>query len=56
MVTKDKIDEAAAILDGHLGPGIFNYDGDYIIIIRSYNVLSMYKGNIMLILGRTYGT
>ena len=28
VVTKKKIDEAASIVDAHLGPGVFNYDGD----------------------------
>ena len=28
VVTKEKIDEAAAIYEAHLGPGLFNYDGN----------------------------
>lgn len=27
VITKEKIDEAAAILEGHLGSEVFNYDG-----------------------------
>ena len=27
VVTKEKIDEAAAVHEAHLGPGLFNYDG-----------------------------
>ena len=27
-MTKEKIDEAAAIYEAHLGPGLFNYDGN----------------------------
>ena len=26
-MTKEKIDEAAAVYEAHLGPGLFNYDG-----------------------------
>ena len=29
VVTKEKIDEAAAVYEAHLGPGLFNYDGNY---------------------------
>ena len=29
VVTKEKIDEAAAVYEAHLGPGLFNYDGKY---------------------------
>lgn len=29
MVTKEKIEEAAALVDAHLGPGLFNADGMY---------------------------
>ena len=28
MVTKEKIDEAAAVYEAHMGPGLFNYDGE----------------------------
>ncbi len=34
VVTKQKIDEAASIIDGHLGPGLFNYDGDCNIYVH----------------------
>ena len=29
-MTKEKIDEAAAVYEAHLGPGLFNYDGRFI--------------------------
>ena len=32
MVTKEKIDEAASIIDGHMGPGLFNYDGNISVL------------------------
>ena len=32
MVTKEKIDEAAAVVESHLGPEVFNYEGTYIIL------------------------
>ena len=28
MVTKEKIEEAKAFSDAHLGPGLFNYAGE----------------------------
>ena len=34
VITKEKIDEAAAIFESHLGPGLFNYDGN--ILARVY--------------------